>query len=74
MKIQKIFDKFYDIFIQICEKYPSEIRKIQEKEKIALEISSKNMYKYEPFYYVLYFFLDAFKNDNNKKTKNNRYS
>jgi hypothetical protein len=66
-KNPKDFDKFYDSFIQICEKYPSEIRKIQEKEQISLKIGSKNMYKYEPFYYVLYFFLDKF--NNNKKQK-----
>lgn len=64
------FDKFYHMFIHICEKYPSEIRKIQEKEQITLNLrNKKNMYKYEPFYYVLYFFLGKFKNNNNRRKK-----
>jgi hypothetical protein len=61
------YQKLYHMFIQICEKYPSEIRKIQEKELITLEDTyNENKYIHEPFYFIIDFFLKEFKTINNK--------
>jgi len=62
VKNEDKYQELYDMFIQICEKYPSEIRKIQEKEQITLGSRNNknqyiNQYIYKPFYYVLFFFM-----------------